>query len=164
MSTPALNIQLDLQIAEELSEDKGIPKDEDMLQWIETGLDSHNLKANTKLKDIELSLRVVGEAESTKLNAQYRGKDSSTNVLSFPAEIPEFVESPLIGDLLICAPVVNREAQEQNKDLNSHWAHMLIHGLLHLLGYDHIENQEAELMESLEILALKQLGISNPYL
>jgi probable rRNA maturation factor len=105
--------------------------------------------------------------ESQELNHQYRGKNKPTNVLSFPFEIPEHlpegVEIELLGDLIICAPVVEREAQEQNKALLAHWAHMTLHGCLHLLGYDHIEDKEAEEMESLEIEILQKMGFPNPY-
>ena len=107
---------------------------------------------------------VVSETVSQTLNDQYRGKNKPTNVLSFPAEIPEFVESELIGDMVICAPLVQKEAEQQNKSLQDHWAHLTIHGCLHLLGFDHIEDEEAEQMEAIEIKVLQQLGIANPYL
>jgi len=119
-------------------------------------------------KEVQVSLRVVGEEESQSLNKEYRNKDKSTNVLSFPMEIPQAlvdeIDMPVIlGDLIICAPVVEQEARQQNKTSKAHWAHMVIHGMLHLQGYDHISDEQAEEMEILEIKLLQQLGIENPY-
>lgn len=111
----------------------------------------------------ELTIRLVDEAESQSLNRQYRGKDYPTNVLSFPADLPPELNIPLLGDLVICAQVVAREAREQDKPLQAHWAHMVIHGCLHLLGYDHSEDAEAEQMEALERQLLAELGIADPY-
>jgi probable rRNA maturation factor len=114
-------------------------------------------------KDAEMAIRLVTEAESAALNQRYRNKASSTNVLSFPAEIPAELDIPLLGDLVICAPVVAREAVEQNKASNAHWAHMVVHGTLHLLGYDHIDDQDAVAMEALETKILHDLGFPPPY-
>lgn len=111
----------------------------------------------------ELSIRIVDEQESQSLNHQYRGKDKPTNVLSFPADLPPELELPLLGDLVICANVVEREAIEQDKALEAHWAHMAIHGCLHLLGYDHIDDADADAMESLESQLITKLGYSEPY-
>lgn len=111
----------------------------------------------------EVSVRIVDEAESQELNARYRGKDKPTNVLSFPADLPPELKLPLLGDLVICAPVVAREAEEQGKSVEAHWAHMLVHGCLHLLGYDHIEDAEAEAMEALETRIITQLNYPPPY-
>lgn len=111
----------------------------------------------------ELSIRIVDADEGRELNRQYRGRDYATNVLSFPAELPPGVQLPLIGDLVICAPVVAREATEQGKPLKHHYAHMTVHGVLHLIGYDHIDDAEAERMEALERKALAGLGIADPY-
>ena len=111
----------------------------------------------------EVTIRIVGALESQTLNHQYRGKDKATNVLSFPFEAPAGITVPLAGDLVICAPVVEQEAREQSKDAVAHWAHMVVHGMLHLQGYDHIEDNEAEVMEALEIRLLAQLGFANPY-
>jgi probable rRNA maturation factor len=115
----------------------------------------------------ELVIRIVDEDESRALNHEYRGKDKPTNVLSFPFEVPEGVPAealpPLLGDLVICAPVVAAEATEQGKALHDHWAHMVIHGVLHLLGFDHIDDADAVIMESLEIRILAGLDIANPY-
>lgn len=125
--------------------------------WITAALKSQ------ELDEAEVSLYIVDEAESQELNSQYRGKDKPTNVLSFPADIPEEVGIPLLGDLVVCAPVVEREAQEQGKTLEAHWAHMLVHGSLHLLGFDHIEDDEAETMEALETEIITGLGFPAPY-
>jgi probable rRNA maturation factor len=112
----------------------------------------------------ELTIRIVGPAESRSLNRQWRGKDKPTNVLSFPAgEMPNSVSSPL-GDLAICVPVVLREAREQEKAYSAHWAHMVVHGVLHLLGYDHTKSRDADLMESHEAEILAQFGYPDPYL
>jgi probable rRNA maturation factor len=111
----------------------------------------------------EVTIRIVGALESQGLNHEYRGKDRPTNVLSFPFEAPAGITVPLVGDLVICAPVVEKEAGEQHKTMAAHWAHMVVHGMLHLQGYDHIEDKDAEVMEDVEIRLLKQLGYDNPY-
>ncbi|MFW5824094.1 MAG: rRNA maturation RNase YbeY [Marinobacter sp.] len=136
-------------------DDDTVPGDADLTRWAKFGwLQDH---------DSEVTLRLVDEAESRELNHQYRGKDSPTNVLSFPFEAPAGITVPLAGDLVICAQVVAREAGEQDKVLHAHWAHMVIHGLLHLQGYDHIEGDQAGVMEALEIRLLAELGYGNPY-
>ena len=111
----------------------------------------------------EVCIKIVDEAESQTLNHTYRGKNQTTNVLSFPSDVPDFVASTHLGDLAICATVVEQEATAQNKALEHHWAHMSIHGVLHLLGYDHMEDDEAEEMETLEVELLQGLGINDPY-
>ncbi len=111
----------------------------------------------------ELSIRLVGVDEGRLLNLQYRGRDYATNVLSFPAELPPGVRLPLIGDLIVCAPVVAREAAEQGKAARDHYAHLTVHGVLHLLGYDHERDADAERMEALETRVLAGLGIADPY-
>ncbi|WP_434984966.1 rRNA maturation RNase YbeY [Vreelandella zhaodongensis] len=111
----------------------------------------------------ELTIRFVDEAESQALNRDYRGKDKPTNVLSFPFENPPGVSLPLLGDLVICHAVVTLEAYEQQKCLEHHYAHMVVHGTLHLMGYDHVEEQEAERMEQLERELLATLDIADPY-
>lgn len=135
----------------------GQPDKAQIQQWIDAALQDYD-------KDTEIVVRIVDVHESAQLNKQYRHKPGPTNILSFPADIPEGIGLNLLGDLVVCAPVVEREAIEQQKLLTHHWAHIIIHGVLHLLGYDHIEDTEAELMESLEIKILQTLNISNPYL
>lgn len=134
------------------------PTDEQFQNWLEVIL------AAEQKDDIELTVRIVDESESADLNQEYRNKAGSTNVLSFPFECPQEVELNLLGDLVICATVVEREAKQQHKTSQAHWAHMLVHGVLHLLGYDHIENQDAEKMESREVTIMDMLGFANPYL
>jgi len=146
---------LDLQIASESSE--GLPAESDFQQWLEAVLPQFQ-------EESEVTIRIVDEAESQELNMTYRGKDKSTNVLSFPFEAPPGMELPLLGDLVICRQVVELEAREQNKALNAHWAHMVVHGSLHLLGYDHIIDEEAEEMEAIEIEIMQSLGHPDPYL
>lgn len=125
-------------------------------QWVIAAL-------GERYQHAELSIRIVDEEEMTALNNQFRGQDKPTNVLSFPAELPEGLDIPLLGDIAICASVVESEASEQQKKLISHYAHMTVHGSLHLVGYDHIEDQDAATMEALEITILNQFGIENPY-
>ncbi|MDH5514828.1 MAG: rRNA maturation RNase YbeY [Gammaproteobacteria bacterium] len=112
---------------------------------------------------VELVIRIVDEAEMTALNRQYRGKDGPTNVLSFSSEMPPEVESAMIGDIVICAPVVMSECVLQNKEPDAHWAHLVIHGVLHLLGYEHDSDDEAQRMESVEVRLLGDLGFADPY-
>ena len=149
-------VELDVQYAEQ-SADAGEepPSINDFQAWADLALRDD--------KAAQLSIRIVDESESQHLNNTYRGKDKPTNVLSFPMDIPEEFDVPMLGDLVICAPVVAREAREQHKSLQAHWAHMVIHGMLHLQGYDHISDDEAEQMEALEIKLLQQLGYDNPY-
>lgn len=112
----------------------------------------------------ELTVRIVDAAEGQALNRQWRGRDYATNVLSFPAELPDGLLSlPLIGDLVLCRPVVEAEARAQGKALGDHYAHLVVHGVLHLLGHDHEAPAEAEAMEALERLILAQLGVADPY-
>lgn len=148
-----MTTELDLQIACDTTD---LPTAEQFNLWCDTALaESH--------RDLELTIRIVTPEESQQLNHQYRGKDKSTNVLSFPFEAPKDIDLNLLGDLVICAEVVAQEADEQQKPLLAHWAHMTIHGCLHLLGYDHINDDDAEKMEALEIQLLAQLGYNNPY-
>lgn len=138
---------------------KGVPTSATFRRWVEAAL-----KGAKRRKATQLSILVVGEEEGLSFNRQYRGRDYATNVLSFPAELPPGVKVPLIGDLIVCAPVVAREAAEQGKKPGDHWAHLTVHGTLHLLGYDHIDEGEAEAMEALETRILAGLGIADPYL
>jgi probable rRNA maturation factor len=137
---------------------KGVPSPASFRRWVEAAL-----KGARRRKATEVAIRIVDADEGQALNLQYRGRDYATNVLSFPADLPPGLNLPLIGDLVICAPVVAREADEQGKAPAAHWAHMTIHGTLHLLGYDHIEDAEAEAMEALETRVLAGLGIADPY-
>lgn len=146
---------IDLQIACE--QETGLPTVEQIEQWATAAVQPQS-------DEVEMTVRIVDEAESHELNLNYRGKDRPTNVLSFPFECPDEVELPLLGDLVICRQVVEREAQEQDKLVMAHWAHMVVHGSLHLLGYDHIEDDEAEEMESLETQIMTGLGFADPYL
>ena len=134
-----------------------IPASVELERWVSAALQSQ------EFEDAEVSVYIVDDAEGQQLNTQYRGKDYPTNVLSFPADIAEEVGIPLLGDLVVCAPVVEREAQEQGKSLQAHWAHMLVHGTLHLVGFDHIEDDEAEIMETLETQIVTGLGYPAPY-
>ncbi|WP_448098429.1 rRNA maturation RNase YbeY [Luteibacter yeojuensis] len=138
---------------------RGVPAPASFRRWVEAAL-----KGARRRKATEVSIRIVDADEGRALNLQYRGRDYATNVLSFPADLPPGLKLPLIGDLVICAPVVAREAAEQGKKPADHWAHLTIHGTLHLLGYDHTEEAEAEAMESLETRVLAGLGIADPYL
>ncbi|AUA31588.1 MULTISPECIES: rRNA maturation RNase YbeY [Pseudomonas] len=146
-------LELDIQRATQAV----APVDADFRRWCELALQQRKA-------DSEMTIRLVDEAEARELNHTYRHKDYATNVLSFPADVPDdLLDIPLLGDLVICVAVVEREAAEQGKSLAAHWAHLVIHGCLHLLGYDHIEDEEAEEMESLERELLAQLGHPDPY-
>lgn len=145
---------LDYQLA---SEYPSVPTPENIQVWADCVLNHLQQSAS------ELTVRIVDEEEGQTLNREYRQKDYPTNVLSFPFEAPPEVEINFLGDLVICAAVVAKEAKQQHKSENDHWAHMIVHGLLHLLGYDHIDQNEAEHMESLEVEILNKLGIDDPY-
>jgi len=149
-----MSVTLDVQYELEAG-----PDEDDIRRWIEAVL-----AAEAKTAEVELTVRIVDEAEMAELNARYRHKTGPTNILSFPFEAPPGVELNLLGDLVIAAPVVQREAREQGKTETAHWAHMIVHGTLHLLGYDHLKPAEAEDMEAREIRILQQLGYSNPYI
>ncbi len=147
-------LELDLQNASQAGQ---LPSTAQFRAWCELAL-------RQRTADSELTIRLVDEAEGRELNRTYRQRDYATNVLSFPADVPdEMLDIPLLGDLVICVPVVEREAGEQDKSLEAHWAHLVIHGCLHLLGYDHIEDAEAEEMEALERTLLAELGHPDPY-
>ena len=146
-------IELDLQIAS----DGQAPSLAQLQQWCALAL-------RQRTADSELTIRLVDEAEGRELNNTWRHKDYPTNVLSFPFEAPPGIELPLLGDLIICRQVVEQEAAEQGKPLEAHWAHMVVHGSLHLLGYDHIVDEEAEEMESLETEIMLALGYEDPYI
>ncbi|MEZ8879944.1 MULTISPECIES: rRNA maturation RNase YbeY [Vibrio] len=150
-----MSIELDLQIAVE--NEQGLPTEQDIQLWLDKTIPQFQENA-------ELTVRIVDTEESHQLNHDYRGKDKPTNVLSFPFEAPLGMELDLLGDLIICRQVVEKEAEEQNKPLLAHWAHMVVHGSLHLLGYDHIEDDEAEEMESLETEIMQTMGFEDPYI
>ena len=139
---------------------KGLPAANSFRKWVAAALEG-------RIREADLAIRVVDNKEGRSLNRHYRGRDYATNVLSFPAEMPEGlpkgVRLPLLGDLVICAPVVAREAREQKKALNDHYAHLTVHGTLHLLGWDPEDEREAECMEQLEREILASLGIADPY-
>jgi probable rRNA maturation factor len=141
----------------------GLPAAVSFRRWIAAALEG-------RIREADLAIRIVGAKEGRALNRHYRGKDHATNVLSFPADIadgvklPRGVKLPLLGDLVLCAPVIAREAKEQKKPLAAHYAHLTVHGALHLLGWDHQDAREAECMEQLEREILAGLGIDDPYL
>lgn len=148
-----MNLLVDIQSATV----EPVPDEEDIRSWITAAL-SGRCEGDT-----EISLRLVDSDEMTRLNERYRNKQGPTNVLSFPTELPDGVEVPLLGDIVICAPVVRSEAAEQDKALPAHWAHMTVHGTLHLLGYDHIEESDASTMEALESAIMASLNFPCPY-
>jgi len=140
-------LSLSVQFASEATD---LPNRNQLRKWV---------KATLRV-DTEATIRIVDETEGRELNKAYRGKDYATNVLTFP-----LTEEPhLMGDIIICAPVVIQEAQEQNKPIEAHFAHLTVHGTLHLHGYDHITDAQAGLMESIEVTTLQKLGYPNPYL
>lgn len=153
-------LQVDLQWAVDEQE---IPSVGQAHKWVRAALQGELL-----YQPVEMTIRIASPEESQQLNCDYRGKETPTNVLSFEFEQPPGLvdlgeELPYLGDLVICAEVVAQEAQEQGKSLEAHWAHMIVHGTLHLQGFDHIEDDEAEEMEALEIQIMQKLGFDNPY-
>ena len=149
-----MSIILDLQLASTAS---NLPSETQIQLWLNAAISPFQPVA-------EVTVRIVDETESQQLNFDYREKDKPTNVLSFPFQCPPGIELPLLGDLVICAGVVAQEAKEQNKSLDAHWAHMVVHGSLHLLGFDHINDDDALEMEAEEIQILAELGFADPYL
>jgi probable rRNA maturation factor len=145
---------LELQRVTQTSDD--LPSEDDFRQWVEAVLPQDH-------DPVELVIRLVDEAEGRQLNRDFRAQDRPTNVLSFPFEAPAEVAMPLLGDLVICAQVVAREALEQGKEPRAHWAHMVVHGVLHLLGYDHQSDSDAQRMEGLERDILRNLHFPDPY-
>ena len=148
-------IRLDLQNTLPVSDN--LPTEEQLRKWLSA------VAKQQMIEDTEITIRLVDDEESQFLNSTYRNKDKPTNVLSFPFEAPPGVELPFLGDLVICSSVVAMEAKQQNKEEQHHWAHMVIHGCLHLLGYDHINDNEAEEMETTEVTILRSIGIDDPY-
>lgn len=148
---------IDLQLA--CQTDK-VPAIEQFQLWVDTAINEVYPELTLPF---ELTIRLVNALESQQLNNQYRGIDKATNVLSFPFEVPDGIELNLLGDLVICIDVMKDEALSQNKVLFDHWAHLVVHGCLHLAGFDHISDNEAEIMEALEVKILAKLAIDNPY-
>lgn len=144
------NLDIDIQIE---SDEEDLPSPDDLIRWASAALET---------SEAEITIRIVDESESADLNNTYRKKTGPTNVLAFPLNSPHS-DQTLLGDIVICAPLVSKEAQEQHKISQHHWAHLTIHGILHLQGYDHIEEHDAERMEMQEIKILSNLGIQNPY-
>ena len=153
-----MNLDIDIQVA---SAGDRVPDSSQIHRWVAAAVTAggeHKIDARA-----ELSVRIVDREESRRLNQRYRAQDKATNVLSFPADLPAQLQLPLLGDLVVCAPVVICEAREQGKTAEAHWAHMLVHGTLHLLGYDHLEDAEAEVMENLETRILLAMDYPPPY-
>ena len=150
-----MSVNLDVQYA--VSDDDADPPSPSLIRgWVEAALLGQR-------DETELTVRIVDTDEIQHLNRTYRQQDKPTNVLSFPFEKLDDIDLPLLGDVVICAAVVALEAQQQQKSVSDHWAHMVVHGVLHLLGYDHVRDADAEIMEGLEIEVLQRLGIANPY-
>ena len=149
-----MNLSLDIQNTLHTS---SVPSEPDIIQWISSAFENGP-------EEVEICLRLVDETESAALNQQYRKKAGPTNILSFPATLPEaLAKTYLLGDLVICMPLLEREALEANISVRSHFAHLIIHGCLHLQGYDHMKDDEAEIMENLETRLMQSLGFANPY-
>ena len=149
-----LELEVDLQVA--CDPQPGLPSEQQLRDWASAALTNRRDQA-------ELTIRLVDEQESQALNRDYRGKDAPTNVLSFPMQVPAEVGINLLGDLAVCASVIAEEAEQQRKTLDAHWAHMIIHGVLHLQGYDHSVDEQAAEMEALEIKLLQHRGYAEPY-
>jgi probable rRNA maturation factor len=150
-------VDIEMSVSESLeSEEEDIPDAALLQQWAE----------HACLSDDQLvtSVRIVGNDEMRELNNTWRGSNQPTNVLSFPMQSPDDVDLKILGDLVLCAPVIKAEARQQHKPVLAHWAHMVVHGMLHLQGYDHVDDKQADEMEALEIRILEQLGLDNPYL
>ena len=153
-----MTAQVDVQLA---ADDESIPTADDIAIWVNRAIDAAGSSSN-----LEVSVRVVDADEMQQLNSEFRNQDKPTNVLSFPAGdlagLPDEAERPL-GDIVVCAAVVAAEAQQQGKTQSDHWAHMIVHGTLHLLGFDHESDSDAAEMESLEIRIMTDHGIASPY-
>ncbi len=150
-------VSIEMSVSETLdSAEEDIPGAALVQQWAE--------KACLSNDQLITSVQIVSNDEMRELNNTWRGNNKPTNVLSFPMQSPEEVDLKTLGDLALCADVINTEARQQHKSVQSHWAHMVVHGMLHLQGYDHIDDEQADAMEALEIRILNQLGFDNPYL
>ncbi len=144
-------------ILQNATKTKSIPSKKQFAKWINVGLSRYKKKH-------EVVIRLVSINEITKLNQRYRKKNKPTNIISFPFEPPRGIKHELLGDLVICLPIVKKEAKTQGKTVLAHLAHLTIHGVLHLLGHDHKTDKQATKMEALEIRYLKRLGFPNPYI
>ena len=156
-----MTLTVEVSISDELASDAGELSDDDVPE--PELLQSWAAAAYLGETPAVASLLVTTADEVQSLNKQYRNKDKATNVLSFPMESPAEIDLCLLGDIVLCAPVIRQEAEQQSRSEVSHWAHMVVHGMLHLQGYDHIDNDDAKQMEKLEIDILAQLGFNNPY-
>ncbi len=151
-----MSVELEMAVSEQLPSGVYVPDAERCRQWVQAALEDDD--------DCIASVQIVTVDEMQQLNRDYRGKDAPTNVLSFTMQVPAEVGLNLLGDLVLCAEVIAHEAAAQHKTLDAHWAHMLVHGMLHLQGHDHVEDDEAARMEAREIAILRRLGFDNPYL
>lgn len=143
-------------IIQNISKTKSLPSKTRFKAWVDQALSGHG-------KNHEILIRFVGNKEITELNRKYRKKNKPTNIISFQFETPPGVKTNHLGDLVICTPLVKQEAKTQHKTITAHLAHLIVHGVLHLLGYDHKTEKETIAMEALEIKHLKKLGLNNPY-
>jgi len=150
-----MTITVDVSISDSIESADEVPDPSQFQSWASAAY----LENNSAI----VSLLINSADEIQQLNKEYRGKDKSTNVLSFPMQSPEEVDICLLGDVVLCAEVIKQEAEQQAKTEASHWAHMVVHGMLHLQGYDHIKDDEAQIMEQLEIKILKNIGVDSPY-
>jgi probable rRNA maturation factor len=158
-----VSVQVDVQLALAAADAGRLPGTDAIQAWANAAVKA----AGSGPENGQLSVRIVDVAEITELNTRYRQKSGPTNVLSFPFEappgLPAAAAESMLGDVVVCAAVVEQEAEAQGKPVQAHWAHMIVHGVLHLLGYDHIKDAEAEVMEALEIKVLAALGYADPY-
>jgi probable rRNA maturation factor len=149
-------VTIEMSVSDNLDAEEGdIPDAALVQQWAEKACLCDDL--------VITGVQIVSKDEMHELNNKWRGKDRPTNVLSFPMQSPDEVDLKILGDIALCADVINSEARQQHKPAQAHWAHMVVHGMLHLQGYDHIDEHQAEEMEALEIRILDQLGFDNPY-
>lgn len=155
-----------VEVISDITDDSDQPDTDQITRWCQAAL-LGSAQDKHRANHCEISVRVVDESVSASLNSQYRHKDNATNVLSFPSDLPPAVSAMLevypLGDLVICSAVVKQEAISQHKPLHDHWAHLVVHGVLHLLGFDHQEDNDAEQMEALEVSILQSLNIDDPY-
>lgn len=163
LSAPSLQLDVQYGVAR-----TGLPSVKRLQTWAQAAYEVHHAahaRGHRRVPPVQVSLRIVNSIESRKLNRQWRAEDHATNVLSFPVgETIEVAEQiPSLGDLAICAPIVRREALAQGHTLAAHWAHMMIHGVLHLLGYDHEQERDAQVMEACEVAIMESFGFANPY-